>query len=40
MQALSPGLPASLSPIADALGIGNTVLQLESITQARPATST
>lgn len=38
MQALSPGLPATLSPIADALSIGNTVLQLESITQARLAT--
>ena len=33
----NPALPATLSPIADALGIGNTVLQLESITQARLA---
>lgn len=31
------GLPATHSPLADALNIGNTVLQLESITQARLA---
>lgn len=37
MQTLPPGHPATCSPLADALNIGNTVLQLESITQARLA---
>ena len=37
-NATPPALPATLSPIADALGIGNTVLQLDAITQARLAT--
>ena len=38
MQALSPGLPATHAPLADVLELGNTVLQLESITQARLTT--
>lgn len=37
MQANSPGLPATHHPIAEVLDIGNTVLQLESITQDRLA---
>jgi len=37
MQAQSPGLPATHAPLADVLELGNTVLQLESITQARLA---
>jgi len=37
MQAESPGLPANHHPIADILDIGNTVLQLENITQDRLA---
>lgn len=37
MQAQSPGLPATQAPLADVLELGNTVLQLESITQARLA---
>lgn len=37
METRNTGLPATHSPLADALDIGNTVLQLESITQARLA---
>lgn len=38
MQALSPGLPVTLSPLADVLDLGNTVLKLERLTQAHLAT--
>lgn len=38
MQAKPPGLAANHHPIADVLDIGNTVLQLENISQDRLAT--
>ena len=38
MQVRPPGLPATRTPLADALDIGNTVLQLDTLTQSRLAT--